>query len=105
MGGGKKWPGQRAAKLLEANKRAAVSFGVDIGKALIGLFRFADLHQKGETKRRPFLVPSIVRGQFGEAPRFLAPGKFNWQAESGATREERIGVYRNEKHDFAVMVH
>src|SRR5699024_615275 len=53
-----------------------------------------------------FLVPSIVQGQFGgEALRYLEPGKFNWHAEPGSSREERIAAYKNPEHDFAVMTH
>lgn len=64
------------------------------------------LHQQGKVKRGLFLVPSIVQGQFGgEALRYLQPGKFNWHAEPGASREQRIAAYKNPEHDFAVMTH
>lgn len=97
---------QRAVKLIEANKRVVLSFGVGSGKTLIGLAGFTHLQQQGKAKRGLFLVPSIVQGQFqGEALRYLEPGKFNWHIEPGASREERIRAYKNPEHHFAVMTH
>jgi len=97
---------QRAVKLIDANKRVSLSFGVGSGKSLIGLSAFTNLHQQGKAKRGLYLVPSIVQGQFrGEALRYLEPGKFNWHIEPGASREERIKAYKNPGNDFAVMTH
>lgn len=97
---------QRAIKLIEANKRVGLSFGVGSGKTFIGLGAFAHLHETGQAKRGLYLVPSIVQGQFGgEALRYLEPGKFNWHIEPGESREQRIAAYKNPAHDFAVMTH
>ena len=106
MSGGKNWPRQRAIKLLEANKRVGLHFGVGTGKTLIGLAGFSHLHGKGAVKRGLFAVPSIVQGQFGgEALRYLQPGKFDWHCEPGASREERIKAYKNPEHSFCVVTH
>lgn len=106
MSGAKNAPRQRAIKYIEANKRAALSFGVGSGKTLIGLGGYTHLQQQGKAKRGLFLVPSIVQGQFGgEALRFLKPGTFNWHAKPGASRDERIAAYKNPEHNFCVMTH
>jgi SNF2 family DNA or RNA helicase len=92
--------------MIAANKRVALSFGVGSGKTLIGLSGYTHLHQQGKVKRGLFLVPSIVQGQFGgDALKFLKPGTFNWHAEPGASRAERIAAYKNPAHNFAVMTH
>jgi superfamily II DNA or RNA helicase len=97
---------QRAIKLIDANRRVVLSFGVGSGKSLVGLSGFTHLHGQGKAKRGIFLVPSIVQGQFsGEALRYLEPGKFNWHIEPGASRSERIKAYKNPGHDFVVMTH
>lgn len=99
-------PRQRAIKLLAENKRLALAFGVGSGKTAIGLGAFSHLHETGKAKRGMYLVPAIVQGQFSsEALRFLEPGKFNWHAQPGASRSERIAAYKNPKHHFTVMTH
>jgi hypothetical protein len=106
MSGGKNAARQRAIKLLEANKRVGLHFGVGTGKTLIGLGGFTHLHGKGLVKRGIFAVPSIVQGQFGgEALRYLEPGKFSWHCQPGAGREERIAAYKNPDHHFCVVTH
>lgn len=106
MSGGKNAARQRAIKLLEANKRVGLHFGVGTGKTLIGLGGFTHLHGKGAVKRGIFAVPSIVQGQFGgEALRYLEPGKFDWHCQPGASREERIAAYKNPDHHFCVVTH
>lgn len=97
---------QRAIKYLDQNKRMVLAFGVGSGKTAIMLGGLSHLKEQGKVKRGLFLVPSIVQGQFGgEALRYLQPGKFNWHAEPGASREQRIAAYKNPEHDFAVMTH
>lgn len=106
MSGGKNAPRQRAIKLLQANKRIGLHFGVGTGKTLIGLGGFSHLHEQGLVKRGIFAVPSIVQGQFGgEALRYLQPGKFNWHCEPGAGRDERIKAYKDPEHHFCVVTH
>ena len=106
MSGGKNAPRQRAIKLLQANKRIGLHFGVGTGKTLIGLGGFSHLHEQGLVKRGIFAVPSIVQGQFGgEALRYLQPGKFDWHCEPGASREERIKAYKDPAHHFCVVTH
>lgn len=106
MSGGKNAPRQRAIKLLEANKRAVLSFGTGSGKTAIGLGAYTHLHSKGKVKRGLFLVPSIAQGGFaGEALRFLKPGQYQWHAKPGAGRAERIAAYKDPANHFAVMTH
>lgn len=106
MSGEKDAPRQRAIKLIEANKRAVLSFGTGSGKTAIGLGAFTHLHAKGAVKRGLFLVPSIAQGGFhGEALRFLQPGKYQWHAKPGAPRDERIAAYKDPANHFAVMTH
>ena len=106
MSGGKNWARQRAIKLIDTNKRVVLSFGTGSGKTLVGLGAFTNLQSQGKIKRGLFLAPSIAQGQFGpEALRFLDPGKYQWHAQPGASREERIGAYKDPKNDFAVMTH
>jgi intein/homing endonuclease len=97
---------QRGIRAIEANKRCALAQGVGSGKTSIGMGAFADLASKGKIKRGLFLVPSIVQGQFaGAALNFLEPGRFNWHASPGASRDERIAAYKDPKTDFSVVTH
>lgn len=106
MSGGKNWARQRAIKMIDANKRAVLSFGTGSGKTLIGLGAFTHLHSQGKAKRGLFLVPSIAQGGFhAEALRFLKPGAYSWHAKPGASRDERIAAYKDPQHHFAVMTH
>lgn len=106
MSGGKNWARQRAIKMIDANKKAILSFGTGSGKTLIGLGAFTHLHAQGKVKRGLFLVPSIAQGGFhAEALRFLKPGAYNWHAKPGADRAERLAAYKDPKNHFAVMTH
>ncbi|HEX7906775.1 MAG TPA: helicase-related protein [Paraburkholderia sp.] len=106
MSGGKNAARQRLVKMVDANKRVVAAFGTGSGKSLLQLAAFTHLHEQGRAKRGLFLVPSIVQGQFsGEALRYLEPGKFNWNIEPGASREQRIAAYKNPEHHFTVMTH
>ena len=106
MSGGKNAARQRLVKMVDANKRVVAAFGTGSGKSLLQLAAFTHLHEQGKAKRGLFLVPSIVQGQFsGEALRYLQPGKFNWNIEPGASRDERIAAYKNPEHHFCVMTH
>jgi hypothetical protein len=97
---------QRAIKLIEANKRVALSAGVGSGKTAMMLGGFSELFTKGKVKKGIFAVPSIVQGQFGaEALRFLEPGKFKWHAEPGASYEDRLASYKDPENNFTVVTH
>ena len=97
---------QRAIKLIEANRRVALSLGTGTGKSLIALAAFTHLHAQNKIKRGIFAVPSIVQGQFGgEALRYLEPGKYQWHAEPGAPRAERIAALKDPKNHFVVTTH
>lgn len=97
---------QRAIKLVAENKRLALAAGTGAGKTAMSLGAFTHLQAQGKAQRGLFLVPSIVQGEFNaEALRFLDPGRFNWHAEPGASREERIAAYKDPAHHFAVMTH
>jgi hypothetical protein len=106
MSGGKNAPRQRAIKMVEANKRAVLSFGTGSGKTAIGLGAFTHLHAKGKVKRGLFLAPSIAQGGFGaDALKYLKPGAYKWHCQPGAGREERLAAYRDPSNHFAVMTH
>ena len=97
---------QRAIKIIEQNKRVALAAGTGAGKTAMMLGSFSHLQSQGKAKRGLFLVPSIVQGQIGaEALRFMEPGKYNWHCEPGASRDERIAAYKDQKHHFTVMTH
>lgn len=97
---------QRAVKLIEHNKRTMLGMGVGSGKTSIMLSALTHLKAKGKAHRGMFLVPSIVQGQFhGEALTMLKPGQFNWHADPGANREQRIAAYKDPKMDFSVVTH
>lgn len=99
-------PRQRAIKLLDANKRVGLAFGVGTGKTAIGLGGFAHLHEQGKIKKGLFVVPSIVQGQFGgEALRYLEAGKYKWHAEPGASFESRLQAYKDPENHFTVVTH
>jgi superfamily II DNA or RNA helicase len=107
MSGGKNWARQRAVKLIEANKRAILSFGTGAGKTLIGLGAYTQLQSKGKVKRGLFAVPSISQGGFaGEALRFIDPKKgYRWHAQPGADRASRIAAYKDPENHFSVVTH
>jgi superfamily II DNA or RNA helicase len=97
---------QRAVKLIEQNRRTMLGLGVGSGKTAISLSGFTHLKAKGKAGRGLFLVPSIVQGEFhSQALTLLEPGKFQWHADPGATREQRIAAYKNPDMDFSVVTH
>jgi superfamily II DNA or RNA helicase len=97
---------QRAVKLIEHNRRTMLGLGVGSGKTAISLSAFTHLKAKGKAGRGLFLVPSIVQGEFhSQALTLLEPGKYQWHANPGATRDERIAAYKNPDIDFSVVTH
>lgn len=106
MSGGDNYARQRAIKLVQANKRMGLHLGAGSGKTLVSLGAFTHMKEQGKAKRAIYAVPSIVQGQMGaEALRFLAPGKYSWHCQPGASRDERIAAYKDQKHDFCVVTH
>lgn len=97
---------QRAVKLIQHNKRTMLGMGVGSGKTSIALSAFTHLLEQGKAKRGLFAVPSIVQGQFGgEALTLLEPGKYNWHADPGASRADRIAAYKDPSVHFNVVTH
>lgn len=82
---------QRFLKFLESQKRAGLHAGVGSGKSATLLGSFTHLHAQGKVKKAVFAVPSSIVSQFlGEAVTFLEPGKYNYSANLGFSREERL---------------
>lgn len=100
---------QRTIKAFLAAKRYGAYLGVGSGKTVVALggFTAAASDPKTGVKRGLFLVPSSVQGQFhGEIARFVEPGgKFNWNANPGASWEERHAVYRDPNTHMVVLTH
>lgn len=103
---GKNVLGQRAVKLIEANKRLHLALGMGTGKTAIGLSAFTHLHGQGKARKGLFLVPASVSGQFGaEALRYLEPGRYRWHVDPGGSREDRLAAYRDPDTHFVVASH
>lgn len=82
---------QRALKFLEEQRKVGIHFGAGSGKSAIMLGCFSHLHAKGKVKKALICVPSSIVGQFiGEAATFLESGKYNYVANMGMSREERL---------------
>ncbi|WP_240655256.1 helicase-related protein [Rhodovarius crocodyli] len=97
---------QRAVKLIARNRRTMLGMGVGSGKTSISLAAFTHLHDQGKAKRGLMVVPSVVQGQFhGEALAMLEPGKYDWHANPGASREERIAALKDPSKHFNVVTH
>jgi Helicase conserved C-terminal domain/Type III restriction enzyme, res subunit len=82
---------QRASKFIQVRKKVGIWFGAGSGKSSVALGTFSDLHDKGEAKRMIVAVPSAILGQFvGEGVNFLKPGTYNYSANIGWDKEERL---------------
>lgn len=96
---------QRAVKALLAAKKMALFLGVGSGKTATSIGAFTELHHRGEAKRGMYVVPSIVRDQFGEEmARTLKPGAYNWHARE-ATYEQRLQHYKNPDTHMMAVTH
>ena len=63
------------------------------GKSAIMLGQFTHLHSEGKVKKMVVAVPSSIVGQFvGEAASFLEAGKYNYNANLGWDRSQRLGA-------------
>ncbi|GEM48712.1 helicase-related protein [Deinococcus cellulosilyticus] len=86
---------QRAIKAIMAQKKLASWLGVGSGKTGVSIGAFTELHHRGEVQKGLFVVPSIVRNQFGEEiARMTEPGRFKFHAQD-ATFEERLKAYQD----------
>ncbi|MBD2019312.1 DEAD/DEAH box helicase [Leptolyngbya sp. FACHB-36] len=84
---------QRALKFLESQKKVGIHFGAGSGKSSIMLGAFTHLHSQNKVKKMIVAVPSSIVGQFvGEAVTFLEPGKYNYNANLGWSREQRLNA-------------
>ena len=106
MGAGTKFAKQqRAIKMAVAGKKTAAFLGVGSGKTSVGIGAFTELHSRGTVKKGFYVVPSIVRNQFGEEmARMTEPGKFNWAAGEGSF-EQRLENYRNPGTHMVAVTH
>ena len=98
---------QRGIKLLEHNKRVALTMGVGSGKSIMAVGGFAHLHSQGKVKRGIFAVPSQVQSQMGQtAAEFLDPEKkLAWFADPTASAEKRREVYADSGTHLTVVTH
>ena len=72
------------------------------GKTGTMLGAFTQAHSEGKARKALYVVPSIVRNQFGEAAaKFTQPGKYRWHAED-ATFDERKAHYSGDTHMIVV---
>ncbi|MCD8487957.1 MAG: SNF2-related protein [Desertifilum sp.] len=82
---------QRVVKLLQERKKLGCWFGAGSGKSATALGAFTELHNQGQVKRMISAVPSGVLGQFvEECVNFLAPGKYQYNANLGFNAEQRL---------------
>lgn len=96
---------QRAIRSIIAGKKQALFLRVGSGKTAVSLGAFTELHHRGEARKGFFVVPSIVRNQFGEEmARFLEPGQYRWHAQE-APAEERLAAMRDPDTHMVVLTH
>lgn len=96
---------QRAIRSIIAGRKQALFLGVGSGKTAVSLGAFTELHARGEARKGLFVVPSIVRNQFGEEmARFLEPGRYLWHAHE-APAHERIAALRDPNLHLVATTH
>ncbi len=97
---------QRMIKASILSKRMLNAAGTGSGKTAMGVGLFTTLHDQGKIKRGLYAVPSQVQGQYGdEINRFTEPGRYQFWAQPGASRAERIAAYKNPDNQFTVVTH
>jgi hypothetical protein len=98
---------QRAVKALLATGRLGGFLGTGAGKTATQLGGFTEAHARGMVKKGVFVVPSIVRNQFGEeAARFLEPGKYKWHSsEDPDGYAGRMRAYADPDTHMVVSTH
>ncbi|WP_027894431.1 helicase-related protein [Calidithermus chliarophilus] len=106
MGAGTKFVRQqRAIKFAVAAKKTYQALGMGSGKTAIQIGTFTELHARGKARRGLFVVPSVVRNQFGEEmARFTEPGRYKFHA-ADAPFEERLAAYRDPHTHMVVTTH
>lgn len=96
---------QRAIRSIIAGRKQALFLGVGSGKTGVSIGAFTELHGQGEARKGFFVVPSIVRNQFGEEmARFLEPGRYRWHARE-APAEERLAALRDPEVHMVATTH
>jgi len=71
-------------------------FAAGSGKSAIMLGQFTHLHSQGKVKKAVIAVPSAIVGQMiGEAASFMEAGKYNYSANLGWSREQRLEALRD----------
>lgn len=96
---------QRAIKAIIQQKKLAAWLGVGSGKTGVSIGTFTQLHHMGEAQKGLFVVPSIVRNQFGEEiSRMTEPGKFKWHAQDDSF-EGRLKAYRDPSTHMISVTH
>ena len=106
MGAGTKYvKQQRAIKFAKQAKKSLMAMGMGSGKTNVQMGTFTELHSEGKARKGLFVVPSVVRNQFGEEmARFTKPGAYKWHAES-APFEERLKAYQDPGTHMVVTTH
>jgi SNF2 family DNA or RNA helicase len=105
MGRGKFVKQQRAIKFAKEAKKSLMAMGMGSGKSASQIGTFTDLHGEGKVKRGLFVVPSVVKRQFGEeVSRFTEPGRYKYHAED-ASKEERYKAYKDPGTHMVVATH
>lgn len=106
MGKGTKYaPQQRAIKFAVAAGKSYQALGMGSGKTAVQIGTFTELHAQQRARRGLFLVPSVVRDQFGEEmARYVEPGRYRFHAKDGAY-VERLEHYRNPDTHMLVVTH
>lgn len=95
---------QRLVKMLLSSGRAVGWLGAGSGKTGTMLGAFTQAHAEGKARKALYVVPSIVRNQFGEAAAsFTKPGQYSWHAED-ASYDERKAHYSGDTH-MVVVTH
>ncbi|PIG96909.1 helicase-related protein [Deinococcus sp. UR1] len=95
---------QRAVKMLLTSGRMAGWLGAGSGKTGTMLGAYTQARSEGKARKALYVVPSIVRNQFGEAAaKFTEPGRYSWHAED-ASYADRKGHYAGST-DMVVVTH
>jgi len=104
MGKGTKYvKQQRAIKAIIEGQKLAAFLGTGSGKTSVAIGGFTELHHRGEAQKGFFVVPSIVRDQFGEEmARVLEPGKYRWHAQEADGEQRRAAYKARDVHMVAV---
>lgn len=96
---------QRAIKFAKTARKSLMALGMGSGKTLIQIGTFTELHAEGKAKKGLFIVPSVVRNQFGEEmARFTEPGRYRFHARE-APFHERLEAYRDPNTHMVVITH